>query len=122
MSYFANAIIENGQRYAVFPRSIGISESPDSDVVIGIASEVEWTEKDGPIWSLIIEGKAVEGLFVIAESEFVQFAYVSELIRPCRRAAMRTVRISRRQQAGEMSANPTGSHVSGETATRPPGA
>jgi hypothetical protein len=73
MSYFANAIIENGQRYAVFPRSIGITESPDSNVVIGIASEVGWTEKDGPKWSLIIGGKAVEGLFIIAESEFVQF-------------------------------------------------
>jgi hypothetical protein len=97
MSHFANAIIENGQRYAVFPRSIGVTESPDSNEVIGIASEVGWTEKDGPIWSLIIGGKAVEGLFIIAESEFVQFEYVSELIRPRRRrAAKRTVRMSRR--------------------------
>jgi hypothetical protein len=97
MSYFANAILENGQRYAGFPRSIGVAELPDSNVVIGIASEVGWTEKDGPIWRLIIDGKAVEGLFIIAETEFVQFEYVSELIRPRRRrAAMRTVRISRR--------------------------
>ena len=95
MSYFANAIIENGQRYAVFPPSIGVSESPDSNVVIGIASEVGWTEKDGSIWSLIVGGKAVEGLFIIAESEFVQFEYVSEFIRPRRRAAKRTVRMSR---------------------------
>jgi hypothetical protein len=58
MSYFANAIIENGQRYAGFPRSIGVAELPDSNVVIEIASEVGWTEKDGPIWSLIIgEGR-----------------------------------------------------------------
>jgi hypothetical protein len=95
MSYFANAIIENGQRYAVFPRSIGVTESPDSNVVIGIASEVGWTEKEGPIWSLIIGGKDLEGLFIIAETEFVQFEYVSELIRPRRRAAKRTVRMSR---------------------------
>ena len=95
MSYFANAILENGQRYAVFPRSIGVTESPDSNVVIGIASEVGWTEKDGTIWSLIIGGKAVEGLFIIAESEFVQFEYVSQLIRPRRRAAKRTARMSR---------------------------
>jgi hypothetical protein len=95
MSYFANAIIENGQRYAVFPRSIGVTESPDSNVVIGIASEVGWTEKDGPIWSLIIGSKAMEGLFIIAESAFVQFEYVSELIRPRRRAAKRTARTFR---------------------------
>ena len=95
MSYFASAIIENGERYAIFPRSIGVTESRDSNVAIGIASEIGWTEKDGAIWSLKIGGKAVEGLFIIAESEFVQFEYVSEFIRPRRRAAKRTVRMSR---------------------------
>jgi hypothetical protein len=95
MSYFANAIIENGERFAVFPRSIGVTESPDSNVVMGIASEIGWTEKDGAIWSLKIGGKAVEGLFIVAESEFVQFEYVSELSRPRRRVATRTARISK---------------------------
>ena len=95
MSYFASAIIENGERYAIFPRSIGVTESRDSNVAIGIASEIGWTEKDGAIWSLKIGGKAVEGLFIIADSEFVRFEYVSEFIRPRRRAAKRTVRMSR---------------------------
>jgi hypothetical protein len=95
MSYFASAIIENGERYAIFPRSIGVTESPDSNVAIGIASEIGWTEKDGAIWSLKIGGKAVEGLFIIAESEFVQFEYVSELSRPRRRVATRTARMSK---------------------------
>jgi hypothetical protein len=95
MSYFASAIIENGERYAIFPRSIGVTESRDSNVAIGIASEIGWTEKDGAIWSLKIGGKAVEGLFIIAESAFVQFEYVSELSRPRRRVATRTARMSK---------------------------
>ena len=36
MSYFASAIIENGERYAIFPRSIGVTESRDSNVVMEI--------------------------------------------------------------------------------------
>ena len=32
--------------------------------------------KDWRIWSLKVSGKAVPGLFIMAESEFVQFEYV----------------------------------------------
>ena len=42
-----------------------------------------------------IGGKAVEGLFVIAGSAFVQFEYVSELSRPRRRVATPTARMSK---------------------------
>ena len=85
MSYFVGAIIENGEPYAIFPRSIGVTIAPDSRIAIGEASEVGWTEKDGALWSLKIGGKAVVGLFIIAAGEFVQFEYVSELARPgCR--------------------------------------
>ena len=95
MSYFADAIIENGERYAIFPRSIGVTELPDSDVVIGIAWEIGWTENDVAIWSLKIGGKAVDGLFIITERAFVQFEYVSKFARPRRRVAKRTVGMSK---------------------------
>jgi hypothetical protein len=94
MSYFADAIIESGERYAIFPRSIGVTNSPCSNVMIGMAWEIGWTEEDGAIWSLKIGGKAVDGLFIIAESEFVQFEYVSELTRPRRWVDTPMARIS----------------------------
>jgi hypothetical protein len=85
MSYIAGAIIEGGKPYAVFPRSLRVIESSDSDEAIGVASEIGWTRETGTIWSLKIGGNALAGLFIMIDREFVQFEYVSELSKSRRR-------------------------------------
>jgi hypothetical protein len=72
MSYFADASEDTRERRCSIPRTLKVTDTDDSQVVIGTAQEVGQTEKGESIWSLTIGDEKVSGLFVLVAGEFVQ--------------------------------------------------
>jgi hypothetical protein len=71
MPYFADAIIDKCIRWGQSPILIGVIESPNDRVPIGIAREVRETDAKASVWSISIHGVAVPGSFTVVDGEFV---------------------------------------------------
>ena len=74
MRYFAHITEKGPVKYADLPGSIGVHESLDNHMPIGIASCRTWDEKGLGVWTLRIGGQEIPGGWAIIDREFVQIA------------------------------------------------
>ena len=71
MEYFTNASGPGPVRYGQLPGSIGVLETLDKPMPIGIASAIGRTEGGLAVWSLNVDGADVPGRWVIIDGRFV---------------------------------------------------
>jgi hypothetical protein len=70
-AYFTNASGPGAVRYGQLPGSIGVLESLDKPMPIGIASAIGRTEGGLAVWGLRVHGADVPGQWVIIDRRFV---------------------------------------------------
>jgi hypothetical protein len=70
-AYFTNADGLGRVRYQQLPSSIGITESLESDLPIGIASQVSRNDRGMAVWILRVRGADVPGRWAIVNRKFV---------------------------------------------------
>jgi hypothetical protein len=68
--YFANITVAGAVRSGQFPFAIGVLESPDKPMPIGMAFGVGRTDGDLELWQLVVHGEDVPGRSVIVNREF----------------------------------------------------
>ena len=71
MEFFTNVGIAGAVHFGQLPGSIGVLESPDNRMPIGMASEVGRTERGLAEWRLRVHGADVPGRWVIIDRRFV---------------------------------------------------
>jgi hypothetical protein len=71
MQYFTNIGVADPVRPGQLPGSIGVLESLDKPMPLGIASEIGRTERGLAVWSLRVHGADVPGRWVIIDRRFV---------------------------------------------------
>jgi hypothetical protein len=69
--YFTNASRTGTVGFNRFPFAIGILESPDNNMPIGMASQYGRTEIGLAVWKLRVHGVDVPGRFIIVDGAFV---------------------------------------------------
>jgi hypothetical protein len=69
--YFAHISAAGPVRYGQFPFAIGVLESPDKPMPIGMASEIGRTEGGLAVWGLHVHDADVPGRWVIIDRRFV---------------------------------------------------
>jgi hypothetical protein len=70
--YFAHITAAGPVRSGQFPFAIGVLESPDKPMPIGMAFGVGRTESGLELWQLVVNGADAPGRFVIVNREFRQ--------------------------------------------------
>jgi hypothetical protein len=71
MTYFAHISLAGPVKYEQLPGSIGVHESPDNPMPIGMASCKTWDERGLAVWTLRIGGQEIAGRWVIIDRRFV---------------------------------------------------
>jgi hypothetical protein len=69
---FANITAADPVRSGQFPFAIGVLESPDKPMPIGMAFGVGGTDEGLELWQLVVNGADVPGRWVIVNREFRQ--------------------------------------------------
>jgi hypothetical protein len=73
MAFFANTTLKGVVRTRQLPSMIGIYDSADRSIQVGIASMVGLISRDAALWSLEVRGVLVPGRFLIVNGEFSPF-------------------------------------------------
>ncbi|HZW33454.1 MAG TPA: hypothetical protein VFF52_22235 [Isosphaeraceae bacterium] len=68
--YFAHISAAGPVRYGPVPGSIGVLDSPDHPMPIGMANCTGWDRAGLAVWRLTVEGADVPGRWVIVDREF----------------------------------------------------
>jgi hypothetical protein len=71
VDYFTNASNKGRVRYRHLADSIGVMESPDNPMPVGMVSAIDRTEDRVAVWSLRVHGADVPGRRVIVDRKFV---------------------------------------------------
>jgi hypothetical protein len=71
MLYFANVSLTGRVCYQRLPCSIGVTDLPGSQTLIGSASEVGQTQDGQAVWSLRVHDADVSGRWVIVDGLFM---------------------------------------------------
>jgi hypothetical protein len=69
-SYYTDGFGKGPVRYRDVLGSIGVLESPDNHMPIGIANCRTWDENALGIWEFTVWGKKIPGRWVIVDREF----------------------------------------------------
>jgi hypothetical protein len=78
MRYFTNASTTGKVRSGQFAFAIGVLESSNNHMPIGMAFQVRWTDEGLAVWALQVHGANVPGQWIIIDGEFVQLGEVAE--------------------------------------------
>ena len=70
MEYFTNASGPGPIRYGQLPGSIGVLDSPDHPMPIGMACCTGWDRAGLAVWRLTVDGDDVPGRWIIVDREF----------------------------------------------------
>jgi hypothetical protein len=70
MAFFANTTLQGVVRLRQLPSMIGIYDSADRSIQVGIASMVGLYNNDSALWSLEVRGAPVPGRFLIVDGKF----------------------------------------------------
>jgi hypothetical protein len=70
--YFANITAAGPVRSGQYPFAIGVLESPEEPMPIGMAFGLGQTDDGLALWQLVVHGADVPGRFVIVNREFRQ--------------------------------------------------
>jgi hypothetical protein len=70
-SYFTNIGGSGPVRYGQFPFAIGVLESPNNFMPIGMAFEIGWTEHGLAVWRLTIGETELPDRWVLIDRRFV---------------------------------------------------
>jgi hypothetical protein len=68
--YFAHISATGPVRYGQVPGSIGVLDSPDKPMPIGMANCTGWDADGLAVWRLTVEGADVPGRWIIVDREF----------------------------------------------------
>jgi hypothetical protein len=69
--YFANVGPAKGPvKHRSVPSAIGVLESPDNHMPIGMAMCRTWDEQGLAVWTLTVHGQELPGRWVIIDREF----------------------------------------------------
>jgi hypothetical protein len=68
--YFAHISAAGLVRYGQLPGSIGVLDSPDLLMPIGLANCTGWDPAGLAVWRLRVEGDDVAGRWIIVDREF----------------------------------------------------
>jgi hypothetical protein len=68
--YFAHVNVAGPVRYGQLPGSIGVLDSPDRPMPIGMANCTGWDPAGLAVWRLTVDGDDVPGRWVIVDCEF----------------------------------------------------
>ena len=63
--YFTNASIRGPIRHIAIPWKVPVTESPNNETRIGIASRVGRTDDNQAVWSLSIRGSEIPGFWIV---------------------------------------------------------
>lgn len=70
MRYYASISIRGTVKYGQLPGSIGVHDSPDSSMPVGMASGKWRDDRGNALWSLQIGKHEIPGRWVIVDGEF----------------------------------------------------
>ena len=68
--YYAHISAAGPVRYGQVPGSIGVLDSPDRPMPIGMANCTGWDPDGLAIWLLMVDGDDVPGRWIIVDREF----------------------------------------------------
>jgi hypothetical protein len=72
MSYFVEVPVKGHILVGQLPRVISVFDSSDPRCLVGIASEVDRTQRGLAVWRLMVGLADVPGRWIIVDGEFVQ--------------------------------------------------
>jgi hypothetical protein len=70
-TYLTNISTSGPVRYGQVPGSIGVLESLDKPMPIGVASAIGWTDEGLVWWRLRVHGADIPGRWIIIDQRFV---------------------------------------------------